>query len=125
MLRRPWIGIQPSQYSTTWRNVTGPPAPPMMIGGCGSHTGLGQLHDGREADVLAVEGRLLLGPQLAHRQDVLAGDGPPLRRVDAVVLHLVLVPADADAEQHPPAGQVVERGHRLGQDDAGRAGRRA
>ena len=46
MLRRPWIGIQPSQYSTTWRNVTGPPAPPMMIGGCGSLTGFGQLHDG-------------------------------------------------------------------------------
>ncbi len=44
--RRPWIGIQPSQYSTTWRNVIGPPAPPITIGGYGVLTGLGQLHDG-------------------------------------------------------------------------------
>ena len=48
MPRRPWIGIHPSQYSTTWRNVTGPPAPPMRIGGCGVATGLGQLHDGEK-----------------------------------------------------------------------------
>ena len=40
---RPWIGIQPSQYSMMWRNVTGPPAPPMITGGCGNCTGLGQL----------------------------------------------------------------------------------
>ena len=48
MPRRPWIGIHPSQYSTTWRNVTGPPAPPIRIGGCGVATGFGQLHDGEK-----------------------------------------------------------------------------
>src|SRR5512139_871783 len=34
--------------------------------------------------------------------------------VGAVVLHLVLVPAVADAEQEAPPGDLVDRGHRLG-----------
>ena len=103
MPRRPWIGIHPSQYSTTWRNVTGPPAPPMMIGGCGVGDRLRPAPRRREVHVLAVERRLLLRPQLAHREHVLAGDRPPLRRVDAVVLHLLLVPPDADAEHDATA----------------------
>ena len=117
MSRRPWIGIQPSQYSTTWRNVTGPPAPPMMIGGCGWRTGLGQLHDGEKRTYSPSNDAGVLGPQLADRQHVLAGDGPTAVGIDAVVLHLVDVPARRRSRAHPPTGEVVERGDGLGLHD--------
>ena len=38
-------------------------------------------------------------------------------RVDAVVLGLGPVPAEADAQGDPTVGEMVERGHLLGQDD--------
>ena len=44
-------------------------------------------------------------------------DGPPVAHGDAVVGHLVLVPAEADAEHEAPAGQVVEGGDGLRGDD--------
>jgi hypothetical protein len=37
--------------------------------------------------------------------------------VDPVVAHLVGVPSEADAEDQPPIGNVVERRHRLRQND--------
>ena len=116
MLRRPWIGIHPSQYSTTWRNVIGPPAPPMMIGGCGLATGLGQLHDGEKLTYSPSNDASSCGPQLAHGQDVLASDGR--RRAGSTPWCSI-----SSSFQPTPmpsstaAGQVVERGDRLGLDD--------
>ena len=43
--------------------------------------------------------------------------GAPPRRVDPVVLHLVDVPPDADAEREPTARQHVDARHLLGQHD--------
>ena len=56
-------------------------------------------------------------PQCSHRLEVLAQDGPALATGDAVIGHLVDVPAEPDAERHPPAGEVVEAGDRLGERD--------
>ena len=76
---------------------------------------LGPGHHRREIDKLAVIFRLGLGPDRLHRLDLLAH---PLeaRRIDrAVILHLVLVPAAADAEQKAASRHLVERGDRLRQ----------
>ena len=67
--------------------------------------------------MLAGERRLLVGPQPLHGQHPLPDDRPALAFVDAVVLHLLLVPAEADAEREPAARQQVERGDLLGRDD--------
>ena len=124
MSRRPWIGIQPSQYSTTCRNVTGPPAPPMTTGGCGCWTGLGQLQPARSG---RTRRRTRPRPRVhssLHREHLLAGHGAAPARIDAVVLHLVLVPADADAERPrgPPRRGRARRPSSPGR--SGRAGRR-
>ena len=52
--------------------------------------------------------RLVLRPDRLHRLDALAQSGHPRARVGAVVGHLLAVPARADAELEPPAGEVVE-----------------
>src|SRR5205823_15099118 len=52
----------------------------------------------RQVHELAVEGGLLVLPETPHRQDMLAAHLPAAAVIDAVVLHLVLVPAHADAE---------------------------
>ena len=56
---------------------------------------------------------LVGGPDLLDRLDPLAHDREPPRRVGAVVAHLLEVPAGADAEQHPPAGEPVDARHLL------------
>ena len=71
----------------------------------------------READVLALERTGFLGPELLHGQHLLPHDLPTLRGIDAVLLHLVDVPADTDAEQEPSVAREVERGDGLGQHD--------
>jgi len=48
---------------------------------------------------------------------VFAGACTPGGGVDAVVSHLLAVPAVADADGHPAAGLVVDGGQRLGGDD--------
>jgi hypothetical protein len=71
-------------------------------------------HHRREVDDLAVVFRLRLGPNLAHRLDLLAHPLEAGFEVGTVVLHLVLVPATADAEEEPPLRHLVERGGELG-----------
>jgi hypothetical protein len=67
--------------------------------------------------VVAVELGLVVLPQAAHGEEVL----PPLVAarpvVDAVVLHLVDVPAEPDAEGGAATGEVVEGGDGLGGHD--------
>jgi uncharacterized RmlC-like cupin family protein len=87
----------------------------MITGGWGSLDGLGPAPARRERHELAVERRLVLGPQPLHRQDVLAGMAAATVGLHPVVLHLVDVPPDADAEQHPAVGHEVERRHGLGE----------
>ena len=68
-------------------------------------------------DELAVEASHVVGPERLHREHVLADDVAAVLHGDAVVLDLVLVPAEADAEHEPAARELVERGDRLGGDD--------
>ena len=70
-----------------------------------------------EAHELAAELGHLLRPERLHRQHHLAHAGAAALGVDAVALHLLLVPAVADAEHHAAAGEPVERGDLLGQRD--------
>src|SRR5205085_2271592 len=69
---------------------------------------------GGEAHELAREARLVVGPQTFHGEHVLASDGAATAVLDAVVLHLLLVPAEADAEAEAPTGHDVESGDGLG-----------
>jgi hypothetical protein len=78
---------------------------------------LGVGPDALEAHVLAVVAGLVLGPDRPHRLDALGHDRHPQARVGAVVAHLLAVPARADAELEPPAGEMVDRGDFLGGDD--------
>ena len=52
-----------------------------------------------------------LNPKLLRRKDRLAHHLEPGFIGDAVVLHLVDVPAAADAENKPPARQAIDTGH--------------
>ena len=68
--------------------------------------------------MLAVEAGLVLRPQRLHGEHVLAATlARRVSVVDAVVVHLVLVPAEADAERETAAGEEVEGGDGLGRDD--------
>ena len=96
----------------------------MTTGGCGCCTGLG--HDQLGENVTnspskpassSVHISLMARIVLPHHV-------PPAGRVDAVVLHLLVVPADADPEQEAAAGQVVERGDLPWPARSGRAGPR-
>src|SRR4051812_3009606 len=59
--------------------------------------------DAIEVDVLAVIAGLVFGPDRLHRFDPLGHDRHAPARVGAVVLHLLAVPAGADAELEAPA----------------------
>ena len=79
--------------------------------------GLGPGPAGLEGHMLAGEGRLVLRPELLHRQRALAHDretGPVGR---AVVFHLLDIPAAAEPEDEAPAREPVEAGHGLGGHD--------
>src|SRR5207253_2296985 len=73
--------------------------------------------EGREADQLALEARLLLGPDALHRLDALAEQLPAGAELRPVVLHLLGVPAATDAEQEAAAREEVERRDLLGGRD--------
>ena len=70
----------------------------MMTGGCGCCAGFGQLQLRLTWTRSPSKPRLVLGPQRLHRQDLLAARRATRGRIDAVVLHLLDVPADPDAE---------------------------
>src|SRR6056297_605328 len=67
--------------------------------------------------VLTLERGLVLGPDLFHGQHLLAQDRPARGVRRAVLGHLLLVPAVADAEQEPPARQRIDAGDLLGRVD--------
>ena len=81
----------------------------------------GRLHrlrvaaDRAEAEVLAVEGRLVLLPDHAQRVDGLVGAAAALVGVDAEGRDLLAHPADADAEEQAAAGEAVDGGAALGE----------
>ena len=58
-----------------------------------------------------------LGPEGAHGREVVVGAGAPVGHGHADGGHLGLEVAGADAEQEPPAGQHVEGGGLLGEDE--------
>src|SRR6185312_11072108 len=64
--------------------------------------------DPLEIDELAVVARLVFGPDRLHRLDPLGHQRHPPARVGAVVLHLLAIPAGADAELETPAGEAVD-----------------
>ncbi len=70
-----------------------------------------------EVDELAVVLGLVGRPDGLHGGQVLAHDVVAAGPVDAVVLGLGAVPAEPDAERDPPAGEVVERRHLLGEQE--------
>ena len=81
---------------------------------------LGRLRPGPdplELHVLARVARFVGRPDRLHGLDPFPHNGHPPPRVGAVVGHLLPVPAGADAELEPPAGQVVDAGHLLGRGD--------
>ena len=67
----------------------------------------------------------LVGPEGLHREHLLAHQRPPPREVDAVVLHLLAVPAEADAEDEASLRQPVESRELLGEGDRVVLGRQA
>ena len=77
---------------------------------------LGIEPDRIETDELAVEFGLLLRPKRLHRQDAFAQELETALIADAVILHLFDVPATADGENEPAAGNLVEARDRLGGD---------
>ena len=98
-----------------------------MTGGCGFCTGFGQAIIRIEVDELAVIFGLRLGPDRLHRLDPLAHQLGARGEHRAVVFHLLLVPAHADAEQEAPAARPDRSRRpvsRSGSDRAGSPGRR-
>src|SRR5438094_4462336 len=73
--------------------------------------------EGLEAHEVALEGRLVLGPDVLHGEHALAQHAPALLEVGAVVLHLLGVPPAADAEEDAPAREEVEARDLLGGGD--------
>src|SRR5206468_2072482 len=76
---------------------------------------LGPRPDRIELGELAVIGRLVLGPDCLHGPHVVAHPVEAVGELDAVIVHLVLVPARADAEDE---AAVLERLGELGDVDA-------
>ena len=70
-------------------------------------------HHRPEIDELAVVFRLGAGPDRLHRLDPLPRQLVAGGEDGAVIGHLILVPAIADAEQEAPAGDLVDRGNRF------------
>ena len=79
--------------------------------------GLRPRPDALEVHEAPVVARLVLRPDRLHRLDALAQQLHPGARVGAVVAHLLPVPAGADAELQPAAGEVVDARDLLGGDD--------
>ncbi len=78
---------------------------------------LGPRPDPLELHELPGVAGLVLGPDRLHRFDALAQEAHPGPGVSPVVAHLLAVPARADPELEPPAGQMVDRRDLLGSDD--------
>src|SRR5881296_125854 len=70
-----------------------------------------------EVHELTVKLGLFLGPYFLHRQHSLTQQAPSLFEIGAVILHLLRIPAAADAEDEPAAGKHVETGHLFCSDD--------
>ena len=70
-----------------------------------------------EAYIFAVVAGFLLGPECLHRLQHLPQIGPALVELDAVIVHLLHVPAGADPEQEAAAGNQVDRRDLLGEGD--------
>ena len=79
----------------------------------GALDGLGPRPDALELHVAPRVARLVVAPDRLHRLDVLAHLPEAAARVDAVVAHLLHVPAGAHAEQQAPARQVIDARGRL------------
>ena len=79
--------------------------------------GLRPRPDAVEVDELAVEAGLVVGPDGPHRLHALGHQREAAALVGAVVVHLLEVPAGADAEQEAPGRELVEGRHRLRQHD--------
>ncbi len=73
--------------------------------------------DGIEVDELAVVFGFLPSPDLLHREDLLTHQIPPPKGLDSMVPQLFHEPTGTDAEQEAPTGQVINRGHLIGQYD--------
>ncbi len=106
------IGIQPSPYSIARFAAPGQP-PPTRIGGCGFCTGFGQVKIGSKFTNSPWYSAFVL-VQIAFIASMRSRMS--LKRVfgRAVVVHLLGVPAGADAEQEAPVRDLVERGDLLG-----------
>ena len=111
------VVIHPSAWAAIQSKFFGVPPAPTRIGMRGCWSGLGQAQLGAEAGELPVVRRDLLAPQLGHQLEVLAQHGASPRARHPVVLELLDVPAEPDAESHPAPGEVVEGGQGLGQRD--------
>ena len=98
----PMRGNQPSQYSTMRFKVWSV-SPPSRIGGCGCCGGFGYDQTGSKFTNSPWNDASSCGPQRLHRQHVLAHHLEAGIVADAVVLHLLDVPAAADAENEPAA----------------------
>ena len=70
-----------------------------------------------EVHELAVKLGLLFGPYFLHRQHPLPEHAPSLFEVGAMILHLLGVPAAADAEDESAAGEHVETGYLFCRND--------
>jgi hypothetical protein len=70
-----------------------------------------------DVDQFAMIFGLVLGPDALHRLDPLAAELVACLEHGAVVLDFVPVPTVADAEQEPPVGHAIQRGHQLGGDN--------
>src|ERR1035437_8000817 len=77
----------------------------------------GKRPDRIEVHELAVKLGRLLGPYLAHRENFFLDDFPAPLEHRAMILHLLDVPARADAEDHAAARNHVERRHFFGERD--------
>jgi hypothetical protein len=77
--------------------------------------GLGPLPAGLEIHELTVKLGDLFRPELLHGQDLLADQRSATLHVDTVVLHLLVVPAVADAENQTPSRDEIKRGELLGE----------
>ena len=117
---RPPIGIQPSAYSAMWANIFGPAAPPMSTGGPaapGRRAGFGHDHDGARSTCLPWNSAASSRPELRIASMCSRATSRRSGIVDAVVLDLVGVPAEADAEDEASARELVEGRDGLRGDD--------
>src|SRR5690349_3643627 len=72
--------------------------------------------DRRKLDVFSLERRVTLGPQRAHRGDILGGLGPAMGKVAAEQFGFLAQPTGADTEDEAAAGEMIETANLFGQD---------